>query len=132
MIYTLYQPAGMADADNAFDGMRIVPEKVAPLAIVFPPFWLAWHRLWFPLAVYGLVAAIIAALVATPFWAVGLVLGGLPALYLWLEGHQLRRNKLERNGYQLVDVVEAKDAESALARHIALATDGDVTMVEPS
>ena len=47
------------------------------------------------------------------------LLGGLPGIYLWLEGHQLRRNNLEAHGYELTHVIEAPDEKTALARVIA-------------
>ena len=48
-----------------------------------------------------------------------LFLGGLPGLYLFLEGNQLRRQKLDEQGYDPVGVVEASSAESAVERFIA-------------
>jgi len=105
--------------EDQFDTLEVVPEKSAPFAIIMPPLWLAWHGLWFALGVYGLVVVFITALLATDYWMVSLVPGGLPGIYLFFEGHQLRRNQLQAHGYRLVEVIDARDERTALARYVS-------------
>ena len=122
MIYTIYNKPGDAEEIVA------VPEGSAKWAFVFGTLWLLWHRLWWFALVFLLVAAILNAAGrwalqgADVWWAaiVGLALTLLPRVWLALEGHELRRRKLERRGWLFADTVEAprrSDAELiALAR----------------
>ena len=102
-----------------FDTLRAVPEGVAKWALIAPPFWLAFHRLWGSLAVYILVVAGFLTLAATQFAAIGIALAFMPGLYLWLEGNQLRRARLAIENFETVGVIEAPDEEVAVRRFIA-------------
>ena len=101
------------------DGLVAVPERLATWALLFPAFWLAWHRLWLGLVAYLIYTITLLALLPTPYLWVTLAIFGLPGLYLWLEGNQLLRAKLDRQGFALVGVVEAPDEQTAVARHLA-------------
>lgn len=121
MIFTIHmqpQQQFVGAEITRFDGLVVVPESHANWALLFPPFWLFHHRLWFALGVYGLIVILSMALLATPLAPAVLFLSGLPGVYLFLEGHQLRRAKLEAEGYALVDVVEASDERTALERFL--------------
>ena len=115
MIYTIHAPLGSRDAET----FKVIPESKAPWALIAPPVWLAFHKLWLPLLFYVVLSVFLIGLFLTPYWLVGYVLAGLPALYLLLEGNQLRRSALEDRGYQLRDVVDARDEDTALMRHLA-------------
>ncbi|MEN0040622.1 MAG: DUF2628 domain-containing protein [Pseudomonadota bacterium] len=117
MIHTIYIPPSAEGGVDAMAEAIAIPEGKAPWALIAPPLWLAWHKLWWALVVYLLVTAIALSLLATPAAPVTLLLGGLPGLYLLLEGHQLRRNKLERMGWRFVGVAEGHDEHEAIARH---------------
>ena len=125
MIFTIHhtpeaRPAkGDESGDSRFDGLLAIPEGVAKWALFFPPFWLAFHRLWFAFAVYALVAIAGTLLMTTNWWSIPVLLGGLPGLYLFLEGHQLRRNRAEALGFKTIGVVDARDAEMAVHRFLA-------------
>lgn len=120
MIFTLYQaPVPAGGQDTSFDTLQAIPETTSKAALLFPPFWLAWHGLWWALAFYALLFVIAMTLLATSLAGAALLLGGLPGLYLYLEGHQLRRNRLERQGYVHVATVEAPDASVAIERYLA-------------
>jgi len=115
--YTVYLPP-----DDMLEGsqeeFRLVPDAKATLALLFPPFWLAWHRLWLPLMVYIVVlAAIILLAVLSPSIAVS-YLSILPGLYLLLEGYQLVSNKLERDGWRYAAIVDGENREEAEIRFI--------------
>ena len=126
MIWTVH-----AKPDAIGHHVVAVPETSAKWAFVFGTLWLLWNRLWWAALVFLLVGLILnaagqAALLGigaeTPWWVplatLGLAL--LPRLWLALEGHELRRRKLERRGWLFADTVEAprrSDAELiALAR----------------
>lgn len=108
----------MGSEENRFDGLVAVPDGVAKWALIFAPFWLAFHRLWFALAIYALATILIASLLATPLVAIPLLLSGLPGLYLFLEGNQLRRYRLERQGYEMLAVVDAEDKDTAIEKFL--------------
>ena len=136
MIYTLYQRFelghhGHGNLVRDPDTIEIVPETKATWALVFPPLWLAWHGLWAWLFVWILFTAFILTSLLTPYWPVGIVVGFVPGLYLWLEGHQLRREKLEASGYELTDVIEAPDEATAFARMVAPHVVSDIAEPQP-
>ncbi len=118
MIWTLHARPGMTGT-RLVDGLVAVPERLATWALLFPVFWLAWHRLWLGLVAYLIYTITLLALLTTPYLWVTLAIFGLPGLYLWLEGNQLLRAKLDRQGFALVGVVEGPDEQTAVARHLA-------------
>ena len=110
-IYTVHLPpiSGSGNDDRA----RMISEAPALLALIFPALWLIWHRLWYALAAYLLLAAIVSV---TAQWTANDALGGLmiiPGLYLFLEGRQLLRARLERRGWRFAGVVEAESEAEA-------------------
>jgi len=125
MIYTFYMEpdarplVGDEEGGSRFDSLTAIPEKNAYWALALPPFWLAYHRLWFALVIYLGVIILSIALLATSLAPVALLLGGLPGLYLFLEGNQLRRKKLEANGLEFVAAIEAPDRKFAFERFLS-------------
>ncbi len=118
MIWTLHSKPGLTGPRLA-EGLVAVPERLATWALLFPAFWLAWHQLWLGLIAYVIYVGTLLALLPTPYLWVTLAIFGLPGLYLWLEGHQLVRARLDRQGYALVGIIEAPDEQVAVARHLA-------------
>ena len=101
------------------DDFKLIREGHSTFALLAPPIWLVVNRLWLELLAYvGLMVlfVLIAYQLQNGF---AFLLTGLPGLFLWLEGNQLVRAKIERNGWQLSSVVEAGDFESAEAKHLA-------------
>lgn len=121
MIWTLHGQTSASD-ERLAETMAAVPERTSIWALAFPALWLAWHRLWIALAAYLIASAFLFALLTTPYWTIGIALGGLTGLYVWLEGAQLRRGALERRGFTTLDLVEAPDAETAIMRGISVRT----------
>ena len=70
-------------------------------------------------SLYCLFAFFFLSLLATPFFLVTALLGGLPGLYLLLEGHQLRRNRAMHMGLHHVGTVEAAGENEAMERYLA-------------
>lgn len=119
MIHTIYmEPLAEGANDetalsNRLDTVQAVPETTAKWALIFAPFWLIRHQLWFELVIYALVSVFALALLATPYAPVTLFLSSLPGLYLFLEGHQLRRKNLESSGFKMVATIDAENATVA-------------------
>ena len=116
--YTVHLPP-QGGASGELERARFVPERSSLLALVVPIVWLLWHRLWYALAVYlliGGIASVLASWTQSP--PIGL-LATLPGLYLFLEGRQLLRGRLERQGWRFAGVVEADNAEEADLRYFS-------------
>jgi hypothetical protein len=113
-IYTVHCPAGEADAAT-LERARFVRLGFSWAALLFGPIWLLAQRLWRPLGVFILAAAL------AGFAATQGVLGGgglfwlyiLYALYLGFEGRAYLAAALERRGRPLTDIVCAADISSA-------------------
>ncbi len=119
MIYTLHQRFMLGENGRLtrnIDTIVAVPESVSIWALIFPPLWLVKHGLWSAFFAYVMIALFFLGLLFTDFWPVSVALSGLPGLYLWLEGHELRRKKLQDSGFELTDIVEAPSEDVALAR----------------
>jgi hypothetical protein len=117
-IYTVLSPR---KPDSAPDptAFVFVKDGFCWPALFIPGVWMIFRRLWLVLALY-LAAAILFGLFA------GMVEGIAPfALYLLarflvaLEANGLRRWTLERRGFALIDVVEARNAREAEIRFFA-------------
>ncbi len=94
-------------------------------ALVFGPLWLLARRLWRPLALWIVVAALAGAATAygllnpgAAFW-----LYVLAALYLGFEGRALEAAELTRGGRPLADIVCAVDSSGAEHAFFARAAD---------
>jgi hypothetical protein len=84
-------------------------------ALVFGPFWLAFHRAWIPAVLFlcaGLAATLLPAPLAT---AAPLALAWATGLF----GRDMVRWSLARRGWLLAHVIAADDEEAALARLLA-------------
>ena len=115
-VYEVYiPPAGDAGGGNA-ENARYVADRASVLALIFPFVWLLWHRLWFWLAAYVLVAFFLSALGATSLAVLGAALTFLPGLYIYLEGPNMIANKLELQGWRLAGLVEAANEDAAATR----------------
>ena len=115
--YTVYLPPKDSEASQE-EAFRLVPDTKATLALIFPPFWLAWHRLWLPLMVYFVVVAAIIILAFTSPGVAVSYLSILPGFYLLLEGYELVRKNLENKGWEYAGIVEAENREEAEIRFL--------------
>jgi hypothetical protein len=111
-IYTVHLP----DSGNV-EHARFIREGASVFALILPLVWLIWQRLW--LALTGYVAVLV-AVSATAIYA-GETIAGLlslvPALFLFVEGNQFIRRRLERAGWQFAGVVDATSAVDAEIRY---------------
>ena len=133
-IYSAYIAPDGRSTDTQTD-FKLVSDRKAVLALIFPPLWLIWHRLWLELLVYFCVWAVIAALAS---WQPGIAvayLSALPGFYLLLEGNELIRRKLERDGWEFAGVYDAENPEEAELRFVVANADmlqpRDLTPIRP-
>lgn len=101
------------------EDFKLIREGHSTFALLAPPFWLAFNKLWLELLAYVVVMSLFLFIAYQLQNGFAFLLTGLPGLFLWLEGNQLVRAKLDRSGWQLSSVVEAGDFESAEAKHLA-------------
>ncbi len=99
------------DAEFLVDGNSV-------LAVLIPPVWLIWHRLWWALGVYLTLGFAISLMLLTPYANAALFLAAIPGLYLMLEGNELIRQKYEHAGWRFAGVVQAGNIEEAQIRFI--------------
>ena len=118
-VYCVYAPP-LGSPSPAEETFRLVPDKKSPLALIVPIFWLIYHRLWVEtLAYLALTLAIVFLFYLTPHIAIP-YLSALPGFYLLLEGQELVRAKLERNGWRFVGTVEAENRQEAEFKYLTL------------
>ena len=125
-VYTIHLRRHGLDPDR---DLLVVKEGFSWPAFFLSFPWALWHRLWVPAAVIFLAGAAIGLLGAKlhldPLsqWALSL---GLAAIVGYL-GNDLRRRRLDRQGFALADVSSGDDADAALRRYLdaepALAAD---------
>lgn len=113
-IWTVHAPpAALASAEPA-DDLVFIREGFSWTAFILPPIWTLRHGLWLAAALW-LAAEIAISLVGGRFGAaVGWPLWLGFALWFGLEARNFRRAKLERTGWEMVGIVDArrlKDAE---------------------
>ncbi len=94
-------------------------------AQVFGPLWLLARRLWRPLALWIVAAALVGAAATHGLLGAGAAfwLYALAALYLGVEGRALEAAALTRRGRPLADIVCAADSSGAEHAFFARAAD---------
>ncbi len=127
-IYSVYLPPEQSNK-NAAEHFRLLRDAKAPLALIFPPLWLAWHRLWVELIVYFAIVLGISLLAAWKPLPPVLYLSAIPGLYLLLEGNELVRKKLERAGWRFAGVVDAQNLEEAEIKFV-LENEGQLNLAD--
>ncbi len=113
-IFTIHTPPVGEDGskDQHLDTV-LIPEATSLAALVIPFFWLLWHRQWWAILFYVMISIAAILLLTTSIGIIVAMLTFIPGLYLFLEGNELRRKKLQRNGWRDAGVVEAPDLASA-------------------
>jgi hypothetical protein len=121
-VYTVHLPEETKSGLDPATEAVLVREGFSLSAFVFGPLWLIWHQRWLALALW--LAAVAA------FAGLALKFGARPGLFaisylalaflIGLEAAAMRRRRLERRGFDFVDVAigeKPDDAETAwLAR----------------
>lgn len=115
----LIPPPGPGGLREEIEQARVLPESFTWPAFIFGGFWLLFKRLWLAFLVYALVWGGLVYLQRQIGFALAAVLLSQTALalFLGLEGQALIARKLLRQGWRLVDVVEAPDLSAAERRY---------------
>ena len=120
-IYTVLVPRHLVDVVDRADRTAFVRDGFSGWAFLLGPFFLLRHRAWIAAAawlVLVLAGAWFARLMHLPP-AADLVLLAVLAVFLGLEGNDLRRGALERRGFDLAGIAAGRsrqDAEQAFFR----------------
>jgi hypothetical protein len=110
-VFTAYLPPD----GNAGDA-RFVADRPSLLALILPPVFLVWHRLWWPLALYVLATVFLMVIGATVSEGLSAALGLLPGLYLCIQGRDIVRNDLLARGWRESAAIAAGSATEAELR----------------
>lgn len=94
-----------------------IPDTSSFMALVFPFFWLIWCRLWWASLFYALITIALSILMTGELGLLAAAMTIFPGLFLFLEGQELRRKKLTRHGWIMVDTVEEQNLASAEYRY---------------
>lgn len=126
-IFTVHAPKmpGGAAVDPA--EFVFVKDGFSWPALLIPPVWLIWHRLWLTLLFWVVAAVVLSILSGLAGSDASTVVMILFAFWFALEANGLRRWTLERRNYALVGVVEGRRSEDAERRFFAEAAHGDVS-----
>ena len=118
--YTIHLDQGEPDPDKAIDQMVLVPEKFSVWAFGLGPIWLIYHRLWAAFAgwFFLIILLVVAGIALKAPGTVILAVIYMMNFLLGLEGHNLRRIRLQKRGYHAVDVAAGKNAEEAEHRFL--------------
>ena len=104
--------APSASKNRAY-GPVLVPQGPSKFALIAPPIFLIWHRLWWELVAYCAFVFLVILPLATSQPIILLGLNIIPPLYLFLEGNALREAALERRGFCAIGHVVADSAAEA-------------------
>jgi hypothetical protein len=108
------------DAPEPYETVKLVPESFSFFAFLFHGLWLLHHRAWLKGTLF-LLAIVLIGMMGIWFpehaisWA---VLRFVVCWYLGLQGNDMVRATLKRQGYLLVDVVAADSLIEAQQRFL--------------
>lgn len=110
---------GDLSAAVAADRLKILPEGFSWAAALVPFLWAPWNRLW--LVFLGWLATTVAIEAVDKLMnpIAGGVLSAAFLIWFALSARDLQRWTLERKGWRLIGVVEARDLPEAEARFVS-------------
>lgn len=110
-------PVGRAGAPE--EKIEVIRDGFSFLALIFPFFWLLWHRLWIEAILVLSGAAVTGVIGSWPQYEfMSSALAVLISIFVGLEGNNMRILGLRRRGWREVAVIEAGSRSSAELRHI--------------
>ena len=121
--WTVHAPPGDVAAAAAADGLVILPETMSWGALLVPFLWAPWHRAWLVFAGWLVVTVAIEATDTLGDGRLAAILSGAFVIWFALVANDLRRWTLERRGFRLVGLVEARDVIEAEARFLGRLAD---------
>ncbi len=108
--FCIYLPPDNMDNHS---GAVFLPDDKPYFALLAPPIWLAWHRLWWALLIYLVIISAILLLILTPYRDAAVFISLIPGIYIWLEGHKLIHQRYELQGWIFQGVVGANSLDDA-------------------
>ncbi len=116
-IWTVYAPPSPGISADPAEDVVLIREGFSWSALLFAPIWALAHRLWLATGIW-LVAMIVISLIGAKLGdATGWTLAvGFLVWFAW-EARDFRRAKLGRGAWQLVDIVDARNARAAERRY---------------
>ncbi len=129
-VYTIHEaPTPPVDRIDRAEALEFVPDGFTWSAVVFPPLFLITHRMWAELLAY--LAAVIVGLSALTILGVSpaLTLVLLAAGHIWLayEAVELRRQAMQRAGWQTLGSVSGRNLAECERRFFDMWLTGDGT-----
>lgn len=119
LTYTAHRKPDLLDQANDGSDIVFIKDGFSWSGLLIPFFWMIWHRLWLPLAVY-LAAVALLALAGHVVFSLpdGLMtsLGLLLNLFVGLEGNNFRRRALAKRGFEEIADIVADNSETASYR----------------
>ena len=119
LTYTAHRKPDLLDQANDGSDIVFIKDGFCWPGLLIPFFWMIWHRLWLPLAVY-LAAVALLALAGHVVFSLpdGLMtsLGLLLNLFVGLEGNNFRRRALAKRGFEEIADIVADNSETASYR----------------
>lgn len=103
---------------DRLDRIKFIKNEKSVFALILPAIWLLVNRLWIEFGIYACVMAALTIFTTTDIGKAFALLTIFPGLYLFLEGNNLIASKLEREDWQMVSVIEAKNREDAQLRFL--------------
>ncbi len=117
-LYTVHiPPYAVGQERDHHEDTVFIPDASSLMALVFPFLWLIWYRLWWASLFYALLTIALSILMLGELGLLAAAMTIFPGLFLFLEGQELRRKKLTRHGWKMVDTVEDQDLASAEYRY---------------
>lgn len=124
MIFLVFEPKdGLGNARTLEGTERVVflREKFSWPALLFGPFWLAWHCLWLGLLLWFIAFFALGILMLSLGFSGSMMFAAyvVPSLIVAFEATAIRRRKFLRKGLRDAGVVIAEDLEIAERRFFA-------------
>ena len=114
--YNIYLPPLGHSSDEEV-AAKFLPDGKSWFAGFLPPFWLLINCLWWALGMY-FAFAIIILLALSINWAItAILISAIPGTYLFLEGHELIRQKYEARNWRHVATIHAQNIKEAELRY---------------
>jgi len=130
-LWTVHEPRNPGSSGERADKTVFVKDGLSWPGLIVPLPWLLYQRLWLGTLIYVLVAAAAAGIGTYMTEDSGFLLASLANLYVALEGNDLRRRKLAKQGYVQAGNVLAKTSEEAEAEFFAERGMPDVQTPQP-
>lgn len=96
--------------------VKVVPDSVSMLAVIFNLIWIAYHRLWKLMILLLIYLLVVYSMnnygMLSGVWSSLLISFSLP--YLWVYGNFWRQKALLDKGFIAQDLVIAKNSDEAL------------------